>query len=80
MSFKNGPNVPFLDNCLILSFGEENILGIFVREARSWRLAQADILDESREMAPGFEHCVRVISESPEMQCFLCASSPSVSG
>jgi len=25
MSFKNGRIVPFLDNCLILSFGEDNI-------------------------------------------------------
>lgn len=29
MSFKNGRIVPFLDNCLILSFGEDNTLGTF---------------------------------------------------
>jgi hypothetical protein len=77
MSFKNGRIVPFLDSCLILSFGDENILRIFLQEARFWRLETADIPEESREMVPKFEQCVRIISESPEMQCFLCASSVS---
>jgi hypothetical protein len=29
---------------------------------------------------PKFEQCVRIVSETPEMQCFLCATRPSVSG
>jgi hypothetical protein len=80
MSFKNGRIVPFLDSCLFLAFGDDNILRIFLQEAKFWRLDQADIPEESREMVPKFEQCVRIISESPEMQCFLCATSPSVSG
>ncbi len=79
MSFKNGRIVPFLDNCLILSFGEDNTLGTFFPQAKFWRLEAADIPDESRELVPKFEECVRVISENRAMQCFLCASSSSAS-
>lgn len=79
MSFKNGRIVPFLDNCLILSFGEDNTLGTFFPQAKFWRLEAADIPDESRELVPKFEECVRVISENRAMQRFLCASSSSAS-
>jgi hypothetical protein len=78
MSFKNGKIVPFVDDCLMLSFGEDNILRIFLQAAKFWHLEAEDIPEESRGVVPKFEQCVRIISENPELQCFLCATSPIV--
>jgi hypothetical protein len=79
ISFKKGRMVPFLDSCLILVLGADNLLRIFPQEAKFWQLAQGDNPEESRELVPKFEQCVRIILEHPEMQCFLCGSSPPVS-
>jgi len=79
MSFRNGRIVPFLDNCLIVSFGEGNNLRIFLQQAKFWRLGAGGIPEQSRGLVPKFEECVRVISENPAKQCFLCVSSSSAS-
>jgi|ERR1700676_1584262 len=78
-SFQNGRIVPFLDGCLALSFADENTLRIFLSEAKFWRLEASDIPEESREMVPKFEQCVRISSENPVMQCFVFASRSAIS-
>jgi hypothetical protein len=77
MSFKHGRIMPFLDTCLFLAFGEDNVLRIFLQEAKFWFLEQNDIPEESREATPKFEQCVRIVTD-PTMQCFLCASGSPV--
>jgi hypothetical protein len=74
MSFKNGWKVPFLDSFLILALGDD-ILRIFLQEAKFWVLEEKDNPEQSREVIPKFEQGVRIISEDPTMQCFLGASS-----
>jgi hypothetical protein len=76
MSFKKGRMVPFLDSCLFLAFGDDNILRIFLQEAKFWRLDQTAIPEESRKMAPKFEQCVRVVSETLEYSAFCAPLVP----
>jgi hypothetical protein len=76
MSFKNEPIVPFQDNCLI-PFGEDNTAHLC---SGSLVLALGSRGHPRRitGAVSKFKECVRV-SENPEMQRFLCASSSAAS-
>lgn len=76
MAFRHGSFAPFTDDCLILSFGGENELRIFLSEAVFWRLKPKDIRKDISETIPNIEQCVRIHSEKPAMQCFLYACTP----